>query len=464
MAVGSTMRSYSGARLLALPQLSGLDAEQRHELRVVSSVLPFKVNDYVLDTLIDWTKAPDDPIYRMTFPARAMLPNDMFDTMSALIASGAGTAEVTRAATAARLRLNPHPSGQLEQNVPELDGRPVAGLQHKYRETALMFPSNGQTCHAYCGYCFRWAQFVGMPDLRFSVADDQAVFEYLARHREISDVLITGGDPLIMSTPVLRRSVEPLLDARFEHVSSIRIGSKAVAYWPYRITSGSDADELLRLFELCVARGKNVAVMMHVSHPRELETEPAQRAIARLRSAGVTLRAQAPIIGHVNDDPQAWSRMWSLMVRLGVHPYYAFVERDTGAHEYFAVPLARAVDIFQQAQRSVSGLARTARGPVMSATPGKIIVDGTTSIDGQQVFVLRLLQARRPELVGQPFFARWSGTATWIDELEPAFAERWPWEQRNIVRLSGTPAAEKRTRLGQLSSCPPDRGAVERSS
>jgi KamA family protein len=462
--VVSTMRSHSGARLLALPQLAGLDAAQRHELRVVSTVLPFKVNDYVLDTLIDWAKVPDDPIFRMTFPARAMLPRDMYDTMSALLKSGATTAEVTRAATAARLRLNPHPSGQLDQNVPELDGRPVAGLQHKYRETALMFPSNGQTCHAYCGYCFRWAQFVGMPDLRFSVAADQVVFEYLARHREISDVLITGGDPLIMSTPVLRRSIEPLLDDRFEHVTSVRIGTKAVAYWPYRITSGPDADELLRLFEECAARGKNVAVMMHVSHPRELETEPAQQAIARLRSAGVSLRAQAPIIGHVNDDPQAWSQMWSLMVRLGIHPYYTFVERDTGAHEYFAVPLARALDIFQQAQRTVSGLGRTARGPVMSATPGKVIVDGETTIDGQRVFVLRLLQARQPELVGRPFFARWSNTATWLDELEPAFAERWPWEQSNIVRLSGVPAAGNPARLGHVAACPSDRAASGRSS
>jgi hypothetical protein len=106
-------------------------------------------------------------------------------------------------------------------------------------------------------------------------------------------------------------------------------------------------------------------------------------------------------------------------VRLGVVPYYMFVERDTGARRYFGLPLTRAVDIYRDAVRQVSGLARTARGPVMSATPGKVCVDGVVELPDGPAFALRYLQARDIELVGRPFFAHYDATAEWWDELRP---------------------------------------------
>jgi L-lysine 2,3-aminomutase len=291
----------------------------------------------------------------------------------------------------------------------------------------LVFPSQSQTCHSYCGYCFRWAQFVGEPELKFGVSQPARVVEYLRRHREVSDVLLTGGDPLVMSTPVLRRWVEPLLAPDLDHVSTIRIGTKALTYWPYRVTS-TEGSDLLRLVEQCRAAGRNVGVMMHLSHPRELMTAAAKQAVGRLRSAGAELRSQAPIIRHVNDDGAVWAEMWRRSVALGIHPYYTFIERDTGASAHFEVPLARALEVYRSAQSQISGLARTSRGPVMSATPGKIAIDGEAVIDGKRVFVLRLLQARDPALIGRVFFARYSGSAVWIDGLRPAFADNWPWE------------------------------------
>ncbi len=86
---------------------------------------------------------------------------------------------------------------------------------------------------------------------------------------------------------------------------------------------------------------------------------------------------------------------------MGMVPYYMFVERDTGPQGYFAVPLARAAEIFRDAYSSVSGLCRTVRGPSMSATPGKVCIDGVTEIAGEQVFALHMIQARDPALVGQ---------------------------------------------------------------
>ena len=432
---GSTpeLRMISGERLADLPQVHRLDPETRHAMRVVAAVLPFRVNDYVVEQLIDWSAVPDDPIFRLTFPSAEMLPEAAFRRLSTLIASGAPQREVAAAARVWQLRMNPHPGAQREANVPELDGRPVPGLQHKYRETVLVFPPQGQTCHAYCGYCFRWAQFVGVPELKFSARDAERAFEYLQRHTEVTDVLFTGGDPLLMTTPLLRRWIEPLLSGRFAHVRNIRIGTKALGYWPFRVTDGPDADDLLALLAEIVESGRNAALMLHVSHPRELEPQPARKAVRRLLATGASLRAQAPIVRRVNDDASIWAA-------LGIHPYYAFVERDTGPREYFEVPLTRALRIVRDAQREVSGLARTARGPVMSATPGKVVIDGEVAIAGERVFALRLLQARAPELVGRPFYAQWSPSAAWINDLTPAFADQWPWEAEADGSLAGAAA------------------------
>jgi hypothetical protein len=140
--------------------------------------------------------------------------------------------------------------------------------------------------------------------------------------------------------------------------------------------------------------------------------------VERIRSAGAAIYGQAPIIARVNDDARTWEAIWRASLGAGIVPYYMFVARDTGPHEYFKVPLARAVRVFNGAYRELPGLARTVRGPAMSSTPGKIVVDGTLDLPGRRFFQLRFLQARDQRLVGRPFLARWSDSATWIDELE----------------------------------------------
>jgi L-lysine 2,3-aminomutase len=319
-------------------------------------------------------------------------------------------------------------------------------MQHKYRETVLFFPSQGQTCHAYCTYCFRWPQFVGMDDMKFASREAGELVAYLRAHPEVTSVLFTGGDPLVMRTAVLRSYIEPLLEARLEHLASIRIGTKAITYWPYRFLSDRDADDLLRLFDEVRAAGKHLALMAHVTHPRELMPPPVEQAVRRIQATGAIIRCQAPLVRHVNDDPFAWADMWRREVALGAVPYYMFVERDTGPKSYFEVPLARALAIFRAAYQRVSGLARTVRGPSMSATAGKIVINGVTRIGPDEVFVLQFLQARDPSWVGRPFLAYFDPMATWIDELRPALgAERFFFESAPAERGSGP-------RLGGLSA------------
>jgi L-lysine 2,3-aminomutase len=426
--IASRFRAFGPRHLDTLVQRAGLSEADRLAVRAVATVLPFRTNSYVLDELINWEAAPDDPMYRLVFPQPDMLPHADVARMGALVSENATEPRIRAAAHEIRMRLNPHPAGQLQLNGPTLDGRPLPGLQHKYPETVLFFPKQGQTCHAYCTYCFRWAQFVDEPDLKMATDHIGTLVSYLRKHREVTSVLITGGDPMIMSAGVLRRYIEPLLDPDLDNIESIRIGTKSLAYWPHRYVTDPDADATLRLFEEVVESGRSLALMAHYSHSRELEPPIAARAIRRIRNTGAVIRTQAPLIRSVNDDAGTWSTMWRAQVRAGMVPYYMFVERDTGPQDYFAVPLARAHEIFRDAYASVSGLCRSVRGPSMSATPGKVCVDGIAEVAGERVFVLRMLQARDPALVGRPFFAHFDPRAVWLTDLEPAFADRFPFE------------------------------------
>ena len=188
----------------------------------------------------------------------------------------------------------------------------------------LFFPAAGQTCHAYCTYCFRWAQFIGDSDLRFAQKDAGSLFTYLDEHPEVtdtlrtthahaprpqshhvqyhslhtllptphtphptplglqvSDILFTGGDPMFMKTRLIKEYFEPFKDPDFlPHIKNLRIGTRALTFWPQRFTSDDDADELHKcLREVKEVGGRHVAVMAHLSHVRELQTEKVRAAI-----------------------------------------------------------------------------------------------------------------------------------------------------------------------------------------
>lgn len=414
-------KPYTRQTIRQAPQWDLLAPEQQEAVQVLSHVLPFRTNQYVLEQLIDWSNIPDDPIYRLVFPHRDMLPAHEYWQLRDLLLVKQDEAAAQQLVRQIRLRMNPHPAGQMTHNVPRVNDAPLKGLQHKYKETVLFFPSAGQTCHAYCTFCFRWPQFVGMDDMKFDARETGELVAYLKAHRDVTDVLITGGDPMIMNTRSLEEIITPLLGAGLEHIQNIRIGTKSVSYWPQRFVSDRDADDLLRLFERVVGAGKNMAIMGHYNHAVELRQEVAQQAVKRIVGTGATLRMQGPLIRHINEDPASWAELWRTGVRLGAIPYYMFVERDTGPREYFQLPLARAHEVFQQAYQMVSGLARTVRGPSMSAFPGKVVIDGVAQVGGEKVFALQFLQARNADWVRKPFYAKYDPEATWFDQLRPAF-------------------------------------------
>ncbi len=415
-------KSYSLRNFEQLQQVKNLSQSERNAIEIVGNVLPFKTNNYVVENLIDWGNIPYDPIYTLTFPRKEMLTPSHFEKMEKLIIGKADKDIINNAAYNIRLELNPHPAGQ-HYNIPSVNGVELTGVQHKYRETVLFFPSQGQTCHAYCTFCFRWPQFVGMNELKFAMKEAELLVEYLKQHREVTDVLFTGGDPMIMKTKILENYIDSLLDDDLYNIQTIRIGTKALGYWPYRFTRDEDSDDLIRLFDKIVKKGKNLAIMAHFNHPVELSTEEVKKAIQRIRSTGAQIRTQSPVMKHINDKPELWAEMWRKQVNLNCIPYYMFVARDTGAQQFFGVTLNEAWNIFRKAYQSVSGVCRTVRGPSMSTTPGKIQVLGVSEINNEKVFVMRFLQGRDPDWVARPFFAKYDEKAIWLDELKPAFGE-----------------------------------------
>ena len=426
-------RAYTLNNFRTIPQISQLTEEQKFEIEVVGTVLPFKTSNYVVDKLIDWDNFEKDPFFILNFPQKKMLSEKHYNTMADLIRNNADREVIKKAAGHIRMELNPNPAGQ-EYNVPELDGVRVQGIQHKYKKTMLVFPAQGQTCHAYCTFCFRWPQFA-LNDFKFSMKGAEMMVKYLEAHPEISDVLFTGGDPAVMSAKHFAHYFNAILESKASHVRFIRIGTKALSYWPHRFTTDSDAEELLDLFKKVIDRGIGISVMAHFNHPRALKTDEARDAIAKLRSIGVQIRSQSPIMKHINDKPTVWAEMWREQVNLGIVPYYMFIARDTGAQDYFAVTLERAWKIYTEAYRSVSGLCRSVRGPSMSCGPGKVHVVGITKVHGEKVFVLKFIQARDEQWVNQPFFAKYNPDAIWITDLEPAFGkDRFMFEENDDDR------------------------------
>jgi L-lysine 2,3-aminomutase len=226
-----------------------------------------------------------------------------------------------------------------------------------------------------------------------------------------------------MKTKVLSTYIEPLLNPELKNLRHIRIGTKALGYWPYRFTTDDDAEDLLELFRKIKKAGKHLAFMAHFNHPVELENEAVKEAINRILETGAIIRTQSPVLKHINDSPEVWAEMLRKQVELGCIPYYMFIARNTGAQHYFSISIIEAWKIFRQTYQSVSGICRTLRGPSMSCLPGKVQILGVGEMLKKQVLTFRMIQGRNPDWAARPFFAEYDENATWYTDLRPAFGE-----------------------------------------
>lgn len=352
-------------KLQDIPQLS--DAE-RTALQPVADAYAFRVSEYYLK-LIDWND-PADPIRQLVIPRADEL----------------------------------HDWGKLDASN-EAANTVLRGVQHKYPDTALLLCN--EVCGAYCRYCFRKRLF--MNDNDEASKDLTPGIDYIRAHPEITNVLLTGGDPLLLSTRRLTEIIGALRE--IEHVQIIRIGTKMTAFNPFRVL---DDPALLEMFAKYSTPNKRIYVMNHFDHPRELTGE-AVDCMDKLIRAGVIMTNQCPLIAGINDDPQVLSDMFRRLSWIGCPPYYLFQGRPTAGNDPYKVPIVRGWEIFREALRHGSGLARRARF-VMSHETGKIEI---LAVDEKHIY-LRYQRAKDADLRGRFLVYKRDDAAYWLDDLEPA--------------------------------------------
>ncbi len=350
-----------------MDQIPQITEAERTALQPVAEAYAFRVSEYYLG-LIDWND-PADPIRQLVIPNSSEL-NDW---------------------------------GKLDASN-EAANTVVPGVQHKYPDTALLLCN--EVCGAYCRYCFRKRLF--MNDNDEAVKDLSAGFEYIRNHPEITNVLLTGGDPMLLSTRRLTETIETLRS--IDHVKIIRIGTKMTAFNPWRVL---DDAPLLEMLAKHSTPHKRIYFMNHFDHPREL-TDPAIEGLDKLIRAGVIMTNQCPMIAGINDDPEVLSELFRKLSWIGCPPYYLFQGRPTAGNDPYKVPIVRGWEIFREALRRGAGLARRARF-AMSHETGKIEI---LAVDEKHIY-LRYHRAKDASLRGRFLIYERDDEACWLDDLKP---------------------------------------------
>ncbi len=347
------------------------DPRERARIHSVSRRYPFLSNDYYL-SLVDWDD-PEDPIRRIIVPD----PDEFLH---------AGDLDPSR----------------------EKDYTVAPGLQHKYRQTALLLVTG--SCAGLCRYCFRKRLFLEGEErkARHTLSSINRAAKYISEHEEITSVLITGGDPLTLSTEKLDRILSAL--DPIPHLRTIRIGTKIPAFNPYRILRDPEIPELVRRYS---REDRRLYFVTHFLHPREL-TGPARRALDLLSSAGAVLSNQTPLIRGVNDNPDVLEELFRELAAAGNPPYYVFQCRPTRGNAIYAVPIEEGIRIFYTAQGRCTGLASRVRY-VMSHAKGKLEILGTHQ--GRVLF--RYHRAANPAHQGRIVSYPSNPEAYWLDDYLP---------------------------------------------
>ncbi len=348
-------------------QLPYLSDEEKKRLRPITEKFPFRANDYYLK-LINWDD-PHDPIRRIIIPCEE--EGEKWGKLDA--------------------------SNEAKYTV-------APGLEHKYPDTALFLVS--KVCGSFCRFCFRKRLFMHIKDE--VIKDYTPAIEYIQNHPEITNVLVTGGEPLLLTTQKLERLIKGLRE--IEHVGIIRIGTKIPVFNPYRILEDPALLEMIHKYSL---PHKRIYVVLQINHPREM-TEQSIEVFSRLKDAGAVLMNQTPIIRGINDNPEVLAELFRKLSFMGIAPYYVFQGRPTLGNKPFAVSIMDTYRIFEEAKMRVSGLAKRARY-VMSHATGKIEI---LAIIDDKVF-LRYHRAADPFNMGRVVVAQIDPTCYWFDDLKP---------------------------------------------
>ncbi len=352
-----------------------LSEEEKKKIKKVTEFFPMRLTSHYMK-LIDWNN-PNDPLKKIAVPFEEELQEWGY--------------------------LDP--SNEKKYTV-------APGLQHKYKDTALFLIA--PTCLGFCRFCFRKRLFIKEKDVsgKDILLDLEQAFRYIEEHPEINNVLLTGGDPLVLPTEKLEEVIARL--RQIPHVKIIRIGTKSLAYYPQRVLEDPD---FLKMIEKYSLPDRRIYIMNDFNHPREISRETIE-AVDKLIKAGAILTNQTPLLRGVNDNPSTLRELFEKLSFIGIPPYYVFINRPVKGNKAFAIPVEEALTIFEQAKIGISGLAERAK-LVMSHATGKIEVVG---MDDEHIY-FKYHRAADEENAGKFLVFKRNPNAYWFDDYTEKVAE-----------------------------------------
>ncbi len=253
----------------------------------------------------------------------------------------------------------------------------IPGLQHKYRETVLLFVA--EDCHSVCDWCFRKRLFEGEALEYDVVVDRKQTLAYLREHPEVRSVLMSGGDALLADPELMSGLLKGI--SRIKHIHDIRIGTRALVHDPRRYA------RVLPRFD-----AKRVYIVLHVVRPEEIRPSLADVVKA---FPNYTFLIQTPLLRNINDDPNVLADLWYAAAQAGIQPYYVFQCRPARGNERYALSLREGHEVFSGAQSLCTGVVKPCRY-VMSTGSGKWEIIGVEYED----VLLRCHQGVSPLMVG----------------------------------------------------------------
>jgi lysine 2,3-aminomutase len=233
-------------------------------------------------------------------------------------------------------------TGMMEDSLAEDRHSPVPGLVHRYPDRVLMLVTT--QCASYCRYCTR-SRIVGDPGQTFSRKEFEMQLEYLKRTPQVRDVLLSGGDPLVLAPKILEEILTRLRE--IPHIEIVRIGSRVPVFMPMRITQ-----------ELCdmLARFHPLWLNIHVNHPNEISRELAD-ACDRMSRAGIPLGNQTVLLAGINDCVHIQRELNQKLTRIRVRPYYLYQCDLVEGAGHFRTPVSKGIEIIEGLRGHTSGYA-----------------------------------------------------------------------------------------------------------
>lgn len=416
----------------------GIDIGHLEERELFIDVYRFLATKHVLNK-INWNAFEKDPLFQLVFPQPGMIKGQV---VKDYLAAGS-VEEKKRIVKEYQKMTNPHDGKQL-LNKPWYVNRDgelevLMGSQHKYPPCHLVFDKTSQNCFTFCTYCFRHAQVRGDEDM-FVQEDIGQVVDYLKLHKEVSDVLITGGDAGYITYERLEAYVLPFIeDPDLLHIKTLRMGSRALTYHPEMFLSDA-YNPFLALFRKLVDHGVQVVWMSHFSTPREVLNPSAVAAIRRLKAHGVAIKSQSPVMNHISLFPdengqididrsaQNWIDLGNVLAMLSVGFHSMYCARPTGEHHYFTAPLADISKVFNKVYRTLASINRPSRYITMTSSAGKVSMLGSMEVKGEKVFVLKFNEGRNMEWIDEVYLAHYDGQENTIENLRPYGADKYFYE------------------------------------